>query len=289
MFDIVDENKLLPDYLMMWFRRPEFDRTCWLKTDGSVRGGITWEDICHLEILIPPMEKQRKIIKAYQTIIDRINLKQRINDNLEAIALTLFKSFFITKEIHQDNKWENKPLYDCASYINGTSFLSDEYSDKGLPIIKITELKDGITEATQYFHGIKDNKYFVHNMDILFSWSGNPDTSIDIFIWHKGNAILNQHTFRIIPSDNANAYTYFLLKYFKPEFAKAAKNKQTTGLGHVTIKDLQRLTVSYCKPLVLEYNKRITPIFDNIYQNLLEINYLERLEMQVIQQISILN
>ena len=72
------------DYLMMWFRRPEFDRICWLHTDGSVRGGITWDDICRLELPIPPIENQLEIVNSYKAITERIALKQKINDNLAA-------------------------------------------------------------------------------------------------------------------------------------------------------------------------------------------------------------
>lgn len=84
MFEVIDESILDPEYLMMWFRRPEFDRQCWLRTDGSVRGGITWDDICRMELPVPLINEQRNIVKAYKTITDRIELKRRINDNLAA-------------------------------------------------------------------------------------------------------------------------------------------------------------------------------------------------------------
>ena len=84
MFEVVDADRLNAEYLMMWFRRPEFDRQCWLRTDGSVRGGITWDDICRMEVPVPPMEKQLEIVKAYKVIEDRIELKKKINDNLAA-------------------------------------------------------------------------------------------------------------------------------------------------------------------------------------------------------------
>ena len=84
MFEIIDSAVLNEEYLMMWFRRPEFDRSCWLHTDGSVRGGITWDDICRMEIPVPPMEKQQENIKSYRVITERIALKKQINDNLAA-------------------------------------------------------------------------------------------------------------------------------------------------------------------------------------------------------------
>lgn len=84
MFQIIDETVLNADYLMLWFRRKEFDRICWLKTDGSVRGGITWDDIGRIEVPVPPMEEQLKVVKAYKAITDRIELKKQINNNLVA-------------------------------------------------------------------------------------------------------------------------------------------------------------------------------------------------------------
>ena len=94
MFEIIDNTVLDENYLMMWFRRPEFDRICWLHTDGSVRGGITWDDICRMELPIPDVGKQREIVKSYKVISDRIELKQRINDNLESAAQTIFHEYF---------------------------------------------------------------------------------------------------------------------------------------------------------------------------------------------------
>lgn len=86
MFEVIDNSILNEDYLMMWFRRPEFDRICWLHTDGSVRGGITWDDICRLELPIPSIENQLEIVNSYKAITERIALKQKINDNLVAIG-----------------------------------------------------------------------------------------------------------------------------------------------------------------------------------------------------------
>lgn len=87
MFEIKDATVLNADFLMMWFRRPEFDRICWLHTDGSVRGGITWEDICRMEIPVPPIDKQIEIVNSYQAITERIKLKKQINDNLVTLGV----------------------------------------------------------------------------------------------------------------------------------------------------------------------------------------------------------
>ena len=85
-FEVIDTEKLLPEYLMLWFSRPEFDRYARFKSHGSVREVMDWEEMCKVELPVPDIEKQRKIVKAYKTIPDRIALKQKINDNLVAIG-----------------------------------------------------------------------------------------------------------------------------------------------------------------------------------------------------------
>lgn len=83
-FEVIDTDLLLPEYLMLWFMRPEFDRFARFKSHGSVREVFDWEQMCDVKLPVPNIEKQRKIVKAYKTISDRIALKQRINDNLVA-------------------------------------------------------------------------------------------------------------------------------------------------------------------------------------------------------------
>ena len=83
-FRVADENIILPEYLDLWFKRTEFDREAAFIAVGGVRGSMPWEEFCRMEVLVPDIEKQRKIVKAYKTITDRIALKQRINDNLAA-------------------------------------------------------------------------------------------------------------------------------------------------------------------------------------------------------------
>ena len=93
-FEVKDENELLPEYLMLWFSRPEFDRYARFKSHGSVREIMDWDEMCKVELPVPSIDKQRSIVKAYQTITERIELKRRINDNLEAKAQAVFQEQF---------------------------------------------------------------------------------------------------------------------------------------------------------------------------------------------------
>ena len=176
--------------------------------------------------------------------------------------------------------WDIQSLYDLAEYINGTSFKKDEMSEKkGLPIIKIAELKEGITNSTKYCISDKAEKYYLNNGDILFSWSGNPETSIDTFIWHRGDGILNQHIFKVTSALYANEFIYLVLKYFKPIFMQIASNKQTTGLGHVTVSDLKRLKIALPNnEFVHDFSLKIKPIINKVHTINLENNKLSDLK-----------
>lgn len=226
-----------------------------------------------MKIPLPPIKIQYQIASIIQSLNDKIELNNKINKNLFAQAQALFEQYFIADDI----KGDEKPLYDFADYVNGAAFKANEYGDQGLPIIKIAELKNGITDSTKYFDGFKGEKYIIQDKDILFSWSGNPDTSIDIFIWTHGKAILNQHTFNVKSKNNYRWFTYLMLKYFKPEFARIASNKQTTGLGHVTASDLKRLTFIYNEAVIEDFEFKVSPFMETIYSKMIENQRLAQL------------
>lgn len=85
-FEIIDEKQLIPEYLMLWFSRPEFDRYARFKSHGSVREVMDWDEMCKVELPVPPYEKQKEIVDEYKAITERIALKQKINDNLVAVG-----------------------------------------------------------------------------------------------------------------------------------------------------------------------------------------------------------
>lgn len=144
--------------------------------------------------------------------------------------------------------WVGKPLYDIAEYVNGGAFKASDFCDtgKGLPIIKIAELKQGIYEGTKYTLKDVKEKYFITNDDVMYSWSGSPETSLNVFKWFGGDGWLNQHIFKLnFKTQEQKYFAYYLLKHLKPVLIATAQQKQTTGLGHVTIADMKRLLVVY--------------------------------------------
>jgi type I restriction enzyme S subunit len=145
--------------------------------------------------------------------------------------------------------WERCPLYALAQWVNGLAFRDIQFSPSGMPVIKIAEIKGGISGQTKFTEQTFDESVRVRPGDLLFSWSGQPETSIDAFWWRGPEGWLNQHVFRVTPAEGIDpTFFYYLLRYLKPNFVGIARNKQTTGLGHVTKRDLENIEGAYPEP-----------------------------------------
>lgn len=94
-FEVIDEDKLLPEYLMMWFRRPEFDRFARFKSHGSAREVFEWDEMCEVMLPVPPIEEQRKIVAEYQAVERRIENNRRLIATLESTAQTIYRRMFV--------------------------------------------------------------------------------------------------------------------------------------------------------------------------------------------------
>lgn len=258
--------------------------------------------VCSYRFKLPPPIQQMAIAEMLNALDDRINLLRETNSTLEAIAQTIFKSWFVdfdpvrakmegrapegmdeaTAAMFPDGfegghlrrvprGWVQVPVYDLATYINGAAYkaFSPNLECRGLPIIKIAELKAGVSSRTAYSDVVMLEKYRIKTADILFSWSGNPDTSIDTFVWTHGQAWLNQHIFRVVPQvAHERSFLLRTLKHLRPVFAELARNKQTTGLGHVTVADLKRMLVIKPDKVLLErFDSVISAIHDLIFNN----------------------
>lgn len=149
-FEVIDTEQLLPEYLMLWFKRPEFDRYARFKSHGSVREIMDWDEMCKVELPVPDIEKQRKIVKAYKTIIDRIMLKQNINDNLAAELNTIYSKWY--KNFESPFAGEQRNMSDAGELPYGW---------------KIAELGDFIESYSKTHEFNKDRLVFLNTSDIL--------------------------------------------------------------------------------------------------------------------------
>jgi len=308
-----NEEIVDPKYLFALLRSPSTQARILNMHVGTLIPHFKKGDFKNLYFDIPnDKDIQKAIGEIYFRFSEKIELNRRMNQTLEGIAQAIFKSWFVDfdpvrakaagqqlpglasyiADLFPDafeaselgkipREWKYRSLYSCAQYINGAAFRSSDFSPdwSGLPIIKIAELKKGITAKTKFTSKELKSKYLLNNGDILFSWSGSPKTSLDVFLWSGGPAWLNQHIFRVIPNRSIErSFIYSLLRYLKPTFIEIARNKQTTGLGHVTMRDMKDLQVVLPPDEILEAFHRIAgPLLDRVYCNMVESHTLTQL------------
>lgn len=183
-FEIKDKNHLDAEYLMLWFSRPEFDRYARYRSHGSVREIFDWEEMCSVELPVPEISKQKEIVKAYRAITDRIELKRKINDNLEAQALALFEEQFASAYSASDlpEGWRKQRLDTICTVKGGKRLPADaELLDDPTehPYIRVRDVgASRYVCLTDQFQYIDDEtyqaiaRYIVDTDDIVISIVG---------------------------------------------------------------------------------------------------------------------
>ena len=279
---------------------------------GTTHQTIYFPEAKAFHICLPPLGQQNEIANILGTLDEKIELNRRMNETLESLARALFQSWFVDfdpvrakqqgrppagldpataalfpsefepSELGEIPKgWETIPLYDTARFVNGGAFRNHDFCEpsEGLPVVKIAELKDGITARTKFSSRVTDSDRMIETGDLLYSWSGSPETSLDAFLWSNGPGLLNQHIFNVITGNQAEKrFVYYLLKHLRSILVSTAKDKQTTGLGHVTVADMKRLRVCNPSKEIREaFDHQIAPIFDRVFSNDLQTKTLAAL------------
>ncbi|MFV0166728.1 restriction endonuclease subunit S [Empedobacter falsenii] len=184
-FKIIDENQLNPDYLMMWFTRPEFDRYARYHSIGSVREVFDWEDMCNVELPVPSIEKQREIVAQYQAVENKIKVNEQICEKLEATAQTLYKQWFVDFEFPFDFA-QGKPNEEGQPYkSSGGAMVFNEDLEKEIPEgWEVGKLSDLITVK----YG-KDYKH-LNKGNIPLYGSGGIMSFVDEILYDKPSVLI---------------------------------------------------------------------------------------------------
>ena len=171
-FEINDKDKLDPEYLRLWFSRPEFDRYARYKSHGSVREIFDWNELCMVELPVPAIEKQLEIVKAYKTVTDRIELKRKINDNLEATLITVFAKTFVAvkneerlklKELMTFGNGKSRPKIDGAIPVyggNGVLSYTNQHNAENVVLIGRVGAYCGSVYLEESVCWVSDNAIF---------------------------------------------------------------------------------------------------------------------------------
>ena len=292
MFEIIDRDVLNEEYLMMWFRRPEFDRECWFMTDGSVRGGITWDDLCRIKLPVPSYARQCEIVESYRAITNRIALKRAENDNLEATIQAAFDKAFhdagvsLPETIIKQNKvpqgWTDATVGDFASVQTGpfgSQLHNEDYVESGTPIITVEHM-DGKYIAHRNLPLVSQNdvdrlrKYDLHTGDIVFSRVGSVDRAVMVSR-HEDGWLFSGRCLRVRPYD-PNTGSYFLWWFNQPvirQLVTASAVGATMPSINTSILNSIRIVFPQ-KDIVTQFCKMADGLIEIIATNLEEIRKL---------------
>ena len=305
-FEVVDKNELDPEYLMLWFSRPEFDRYARYKSHGSVREIFDWDELCMVELPVPDIEEQRNIVKAYKTITDRIALKKQINDNLAETIKAIFKSWFLdftalgNVELIQSqyglipNGWRYELLGDlCECVTKGTTptTLGKDFTETGINFIKGESINDDHSFNKTLFAHIDDEtdellkRSRIYENDIVFTIAGTlgkfalVDSSVVPANTNQAVAIIR--TSKISPE---TLYSYFIGEWQVEFYKKNTQQAVQANLSLGTIKDLPILLPD--KSGKIRYMQQINPFITAIKTNFAEIERLYELQNQLLTRLS---
>src|SRR5690606_3106875 len=233
---VKDDNCL--DFFYYYFKDEDNRNYLANQSSGSAnQANISKGVILGLPMLIPEPIEQRAIASVLYSLDDKIDLLHRQNQTLEQMAEKLFREWFVE---NPNSDWEERPLSSIATFLNGLA--CQKYPPKNevnkLPVLKIKELRNGISDDCDWCTTEIDNKYIVKNGDVIFSWSA----SLMVKIWDGETCILNQHLFKVTSDEFPKWYYYLWSKYHLDQFIAIARAHATT-MGHIKRGDLDEAMV----------------------------------------------
>lgn len=272
-FEVTDNEQLDPEYLMLWFSRPEFDRYARYMSHGSVREIFDWDELCKVELPVPSIEKQHSIVKAYNTITDRIELKRKINDNLLAATQAIYKSWFVDFEPFDNAcppNWKNGCVDDIAELYDSMrkplSSLERADMERAYPYYGAVSIVDYVDDF------IFDGEYLLLSEDGIYVVDENGHPLLQ-HITGKFWANNHAHILKGKAGFNEDSLYLFLSNTnMAPIVTGAAQPK----INQANLKSFP-ITIPTSE-VVEKFNTLIQPFFDQRLSNEAEVKKLETLK-----------
>lgn len=301
-FEVTDKTKLLPEYLMLWFSRPEFDRYARYKSHGSVREIFDWEEMCRVELPVPPIAEQQKIVNTCNAITARIQLKQKINETLEKTAQCLFDKLFgiYTEKLASLSAKTIFPGLDIVAFDKCTPRVEVGKRPKGGSLKKGfpslgAECAKGLgcydnskAKFISFEYAKQMKKGIVHGYELLVykDGVGIPNFSIYGEDYPFKEFAINEHVFLIdFGFKESNIFAYFLFKsnYICNELAAFGNKSAIPGINR---SDLAKLKLINPKcSAAREFGNKVFPFMRTILHNYNEILKLENFKIFITQSV----
>lgn len=259
---------------------------------GCIQKHFNLKDAIELEIYLPDVEVQNKIGELIKKINNKIENNNKINGELQSIIKTIYDYWFLQFEFPNEQGkpykssggkmvwneelkreipegWNVGNLYDVADFINGLACQKYRpISDNKLPVIKITEMHDGITGNTEWVRADIPEKNVINDGDILFSWSA----TLEVMIWNGGKCGLNQHIFKVVPKIYPKNYVFMQLSSYIINFVQIAEARKTT-MGHITKDHLQQSKIVLP---TISIAKKFNTIVESFFKKMTELSVENR-------------
>lgn len=246
-FEVSNTTQLLPDYLMLWFRRNEFDRNAWFYTDSDVRGGMSKEALMDMTLPIPPIEQQQKIVAEYEAITRRIRLNEQINVKLEETAQALYRKMFVDG-IDKENLPEGWKIEKLGNYVELSQGIQVEVEKQSLVkergynrFIRIIDYTPNSSESPRYVDTTNE-RYFCTVNDIVIIRYGDAGT-----ICRRLEGVIANNLFKVSPIRKLTRnYLYYFLKseQIQKQIKNSAASSTMPAITHSAIRDLKCLIPS---------------------------------------------
>lgn len=294
----IDTRKVDLLYAYYWFSSPWIREILLRSNKGSTVPLLTLNEVKELPIVYPEsLSEQRKIANCIELISSKIEVNRKINDNLQQQLKLMYDYWFTQFDFPDENgkpyrssggamvwneqlkrnipvNWKADNLYAVADYVNGLAcqnYRPDDDNQK-LPVIKITEMHNGITDSTEFVRDDIPEKYIIENGDILFSWSATLET----MLWYGGRGGLNQHIFKVVPKA-PKYFAYSQLSSYIINFKAIAEARKTT-MGHITTDHMEQSRIAIPPTIVQDaFNRQVTPLYEQIANNCKESLRLQAL------------
>ncbi len=273
-FEVTNHEELAPEYLMMWFRRPEFDRYARYHSHGSVREIFDWGAMCEVELPVPSIETQREIVAEYHAIENRIRLNEQLIRKLEETAQTIYRRWFVEFEFPNENgkpykssggemveselgeipkDWEWKEITSICEITSSKRIFESEYQTQGVPFYRgkeITKKKAGEVISDLIYISIERYNELIKNFgkpykgDILMTAVGTIGSTYMVgdenFYFKDGNVIW----FKNFKQEHWN---YFLYDFMQTEQFANLINEITIGSTQsaITIKTFGQQKIKF--------------------------------------------
>jgi len=316
-FEVKDTNELDPEYLMMWFSRPEFDRYARFKSHGSAREIFDWEEMCNVKLPIPHIHKQREIVKEYNTIQNHINLNQQLIQKLEETAQAIYKQWFVEFEFPDGNGlpykssggemvwceelgkeipvgWIVASLGKYAEVKSGFAFKSEWWQTSGIPVIKIGSISNNTIDnnSLDFVSADKVEKaknYLVQRGDIVIAMTGATIGKVGIVPPLNDKILVNQRVGMFDLGSNPidkSAFLYFNLlgDFVQNEIKKVGGDSAQANISNGQIENIEMIYSS--KELIMTFNRIAKPLIEIILVKIAENQKITELKELLLSKLA---